>query len=175
MKNKTSIIVFATLFLMAILSRWVSHYWNFTVLGGAFLLAGAYFADKKISVVLMLMVLLVSDAVIGFHAQMPAVYFSYFLVVALGFLLKVDSARYKVFGCALLGSALFYLITNFAVWYSGTLYPLTLQGLKDCYVMGLPFYRNQLIGDLMSSMIFFEVARRVLAVAPSASTAQQKN
>lgn len=174
MKNKTSIIVFVTLFLLAVLSRWVSHQWNFTVLGGAFLLAGAYFADKKISVLLMLMVLLISDAVIGFHTQMPAVYFSYLLVVVLGFLLKINSARYKVFGCALLGSALFFLITNFAVWYSGALYPMTLQGLKDCYIMGLPFYRNQLVGDLMSSLIFFEVARRVLVPMAVSESAQQK-
>lgn len=174
MKNKNSIIVFAVLFLLAILSRFVSHHWNFTVLGGAFLLAGAYFADKKISVLLMLSVLLVSDAVIGFHAQMPAVYFSYLLVVALGFLLKITSARYKVFGTAVLGSALFYLITNFSVWSSGVLYPMTFEGLIQCYVMGIPFYQNQLLGDILSSLVFFEVARRVLVPQQAVQVSTQK-
>ena len=60
---------------MAVLSRFANHYWNFTLLGGAFLLAGAYFQDKKVAIVLMFSTLLVSDAIIGFHAQMPSVYF----------------------------------------------------------------------------------------------------
>lgn len=172
MKNKNNIILFAVLLVLAVLSRLVSHYWNFTVLGGVFLLAGAYFQDKKIPVVLMLSVLLLSDAVIGFHTQMPAVYFSYLLVVTLGFLLKPQSARYKVFGAAVAGSALFFLITNFAVWFSGVMYPMTFEGLVQCYQMGLPFYRNQLIGDVLSSLVLFEVARHVLVPMSSAQKSQ---
>lgn len=170
MKNKKNIILFAVLLVLALSSRFVSHYWNFTLLGGVFLLAGAYFQDKKVPVLLMLSVLLLSDAVIGFHAQMPAVYFSYLLVVSIGFLLKPQSARYKVFGAAVAGSALFFLITNFAVWYSGVMYPLTFEGLMQCYQMGLPFYRNQLIGDVLSSLVLFEVARHVLVPAAAAAS-----
>lgn len=171
MKNKNNIILFAVLLTLAVLSRLVSHYWNFTVLGGVFLLAGAYFQDKKVSVLLMLSVMLLTDAVIGFHAQMPSVYFSYLLIVTLGFLLKPQSARFKVLGAAFVGSLLFFLITNFSVWYSGVMYPLTFDGLIQCYTMGLPFYRNQLIGDVLSSMVLFEVARHVLAPAAQKSEA----
>jgi len=159
--SKNTIIVFITLLVLVLLSRWVSHLWNFTLVGGAFLFAGSYFKDKKISVALMLLALLVSDLVIGFHDQMPSVYFSYLVIVALGFLLTNSSSRLKIIGVSFLGSLLFYFITNFAVWFQGVLYPKTLAGLLDCYVMALPFYRNQLISDILSSFAFFEVARKV--------------
>lgn len=165
MKNKNSIIVFAVLFLLAVLSRWVPHLWNFTLLGGVFLFAGAYFKDKKISALLMLSSMLVSDFLIGFHSQMLGVYFAYLTVVILGSFLTVKESRFKVLGFAFSGTLLFYVITNFAVWFEGQLYPMTLAGLVDCYVMGLPFYKNQLISDVVSSLLIFEVARRVLAEA----------
>lgn len=161
MKNKNTIAVFITLLLLTVLSRWVSHLWNFTLLGGAFLFAGAYFQDKKIAVALMLSSMLISDFVIGFHDQMLVVYFAYFITVALGFLLTTSASRLKILGFSVLGSFSFYVITNFAVWYQGALYPMTLSGLIDCYVMGLPFYRNQLISDVASTFAFFEIAKLV--------------
>lgn len=162
MKNKNAILAFGVLFLLVILSRWVSHLWNFTLVGGAFLFAGAYFKDKKIALALMLSSMLVSDYFIGFHSQMLSVYISYALVVALGILLPLVSSRLKVLGFSFVGTLGFYLLTNFAVWYEGQMYPMTLAGLIDCYVMGLPFYRNQLISDIASTLLFFEVARYVV-------------
>lgn len=174
MKHKNSILLFAILLVLAVLSRLISHYWNFTVLGGAFLLAGAYFQDKKVAITLMLSVLLISDAVIGFHANMPSVYLAYLVMVGLGALLKVNSSRAKVFGTSLLATTLFFLITNFAVWYEGILYPTTVDGLLQCYKLGLPFYRNQLLGDVLSALVFFEVARHVLAPAPQSAVTETR-
>ena len=43
---------------------------------------------------------------------------------------------------------IFYMISNFGVWLgSERLYPHTLQGLTDCYVAALPFFRGTLVGD----------------------------
>lgn len=173
-KNSTAIIVFATLFLLAVLSRWVGHFWNFTLLGGAFLFAGAYFTDKKIAVLLMLAVMLVSDLVIGFHDQMPIVYFSYLVVVALGFLMNPQSSRLKILGYSVLGSFAFYVLTNFAVWYQGALYPMTFSGLIECYVMGIPFYRNQIISDVAASFGFFEIAKRIPSLVTQMTDAKTK-
>lgn len=159
MKNKNTFIVFAILFVLAVLSRWVGHLWNFTVVGGAFLFAGAYFQDKKIAVALMLASMLASDALIGFHSQMPAVYLGYVAMVLVGFGLAQNNSRGRVAGFALLGSFLFFVISNFGVWIEGTLYPLTTGGLIDCYVMGLPFYKVQLASDLISGVLFFELAK----------------
>lgn len=162
---KNNIIVFFGLFALILLSRWSAHLWNMTLVGGALLFAGSYFQDKKIAVALMFSSMLVSDYIIGFHDQMISVYFSYLIMIALGYFLKTSSSRFKVLGFSVLGSFAFYLITNFAVWNQGVLYPKTFQGLMDCFVMAVPFYRNQLAGDLISALAFFEVARVVLGVS----------
>jgi len=47
---------------------------------------------------------------------------------------------------ALLSATIFFVITNFAVWMSGTMYPLTLDGLLLCYTMAIPFFGNTLAG-----------------------------
>ncbi len=163
MKNSTknSIMVFVALLLLTVLSRFTSHMWNFTVCGGVFLFAGAYFKDKKVSFALMLLAMLISDSIIGFHNQMPLVYLSYAIVVALGLFVKQSAPRLQVLGLSFLGTFLFFLITNFGVWFGGTMYPQTVAGLVDCYMMGLPFYRNQLTSDLFTSLALFEVAKSV--------------
>ena len=56
---------------------------------------------------------------------------------------------------SLSGSTLFFLLSNFGVWLEGWLYPRTWEGLVTCYVAGLPFYRNQLLGDLGYTALFF--------------------
>ena len=161
MKNKNTIIVFVTLFLLAVLSRWVSHLWNFTLVGGAFVFAAAYFSDRKISTMLMLVTMLVSDYIIGFHSQMVSVYLGYLVMLGFGSMLSLQSNRFKILGYTLAGTLAFYLVTNFGVWLEGALYPKTLAGLVDCYVMAIPFYRNQLMSDVLSSVLFFEVAKQV--------------
>lgn len=159
--EKNSVMVFVALLVLTVLSRFAPHMWNFTVCGGVFLFAGAYFNDKKVSFALMLSALLISDAIIGFHDQMPAVYLGYALMVALGLFVKESAPRLQVLGLSFLGTLLFFLITNFGVWYGGTMYPQTAAGLMDCYMMGLPFYRNQLISDLFTSFALFEVAKSI--------------
>ena len=47
----------------------------------------------------------------------------------------------------LFSSLSFFFITNFMVWATDVLYPHTVSGLSACFVAGIPFYRNQLLGD----------------------------
>jgi hypothetical protein len=162
MKNNNTILVFVALFVLVLLSRWTAHIWNFTLVGGAFLFAGAYFQDKKVSMALMLSSMLVSDFIIGFHPEMLVVYLAYAIIVGLGYLLTVQSNRLKVLGFSLLGSFLFYVITNFAVWYGSGIYPLTGAGLIECYTLAIPFYRNQLISDVVFAFAFFETAKALV-------------
>ncbi len=176
MKNKNTILVFITLLLLTISSRWVSHIWNFTLLGGAFLFAGAFFQDKKISVLLMLSSMLISDFIIGFHDQMLSVYLSYLIIVSLGFFLLPNSSRLRILSFSVLGSLSFYVLTNFAVWYQGELYPLTFDGLINCFTMAIPFYRNQILSDVISSVAIFEAVKLMpgLVLVPNAAEVKTK-
>jgi hypothetical protein len=50
---------------------------------------------------------------------------------------------------------LFYVVTNFAVWAGGHLYPRTGAGLASCYLAAIPFFRNSLIGDMAFAALLF--------------------
>ena len=53
---------------------------------------------------------------------------------------------------ALTGAVIFYLITNFGVWLTGS-YPLGLEGLIMSYFAGLPFFAYTLISTIVFSAI----------------------
>lgn len=52
-------------------------------------------------------------------------------------------------------SLIFFVTTNFAVWAFGSLYPLTWQGLIQCYVAALPFLDKTVLGDLFWTAVLF--------------------
>ena len=56
---------------------------------------------------------------------------------------------------ALASSTGFFLLSNGMVWLRGAMYPHTGAGLAQCYVAGLPFYRNDLASTLVFTAIFF--------------------
>ena len=159
--QKIEILVAISLIGFIVLSRLTAHFWNFKVVGGVALFAGAYFSRKYFAVATVFAGLLISDFVIGFYDQMFEVYFAYAIVSAVGFFLTVKSPRTKTFGATLLGACLFFLITNFAVWMNGVLYPLTFDGLIQSYTMAIPFFRNQLISDIIFTVALFEVAKAI--------------
>lgn len=147
--------------LAAVAMRFLPHAWNFTPVVAMLLLAGAWMKGKQLWIPLA--ALFASDFALNvwvYHYPTRAdQYFTWaaWLVVlglAVG-LLKGRVGAGRVAGTTVASSALFYVISNFGVWLTGTLYPLTLAGLGTCYVAGLPFYRNAAIGDLLYAAAFF--------------------
>jgi hypothetical protein len=52
-------------------------------------------------------------------------------------------------------SLVFFLATNFAVWAFNGMYPMTVQGLTQCYVAALPFLDKTVLGDLFWTAVLF--------------------
>ena len=52
-------------------------------------------------------------------------------------------------------SLIFFVATNFAVWAFSGIYPLTLEGLTQCYVAALPFLDKTVLGDLFWTAVLF--------------------
>ncbi|MDR0574632.1 MAG: hypothetical protein LBG96_11490 [Tannerella sp.] len=46
-------------------------------------------------------------------------------------------------------------VTNFGVWFSSGMYPQTLVGLQACYIAGIPFFWNTLLGDVVYTGVLF--------------------
>ena len=61
-------------------------------------------------------------------------------------------------GLAALASPIsFFLISNFAAWVAFPMYPKTFAGLMTSYSLGVPFFRNDLIGTMLFTAVFFAV------------------
>jgi hypothetical protein len=120
-----------------------------------------------------------------FHSLTPAVYACYIIYVLLGSGIRScwvasDSRRQTslsqsgdvtavvpsatetclertlpIVGATLIGLLVFFLVTNFAVWWMFNTYPKTWEGLVACYVAAIPFVRNQLMGDTFYVVVLF--------------------
>jgi len=97
--------------------------------------------------------MIVSDFFLGFHNTILFVYFSFFITVIIGSRIK-NNSRSILFG-SLLSSVLFFLITNFGVWLTSSMYSKSTYGLIQSYLMGLPFFRNTILSDLIYTFSFF--------------------
>lgn len=151
--------------LTAALFRLVPHWPNVTPVAALALFGAATFERRWLGLAAPLAAMLLSDALIGFHGTMGAVYLCFGLTWGLG--LWVAPTRTgqpsagRIASASVASSVLFFLITNFAVWYGSAYYPQTLPGLSTCYVGGLVFYNgtsfglNGLLGDLFFNAVLF--------------------
>lgn len=137
-----------------VLLRLVPHPWNVTPMTALALFSGAHLRTRTGAGILVA-VLFLSDMVLGLHVTIPFTWGSFLLVLVLGRTLREGEFSLKVAGCSLAGSLLFFLITNFGVFLTGSMYGRDLAGLVACYTMALPFWRNSLIGDLSYTLLTF--------------------
>jgi len=145
---------FCAIVLGAVFMRLVPHVPNVAPIAALALFSGALvpswggFAIPIIAMVL-------SDLFLGFHPTIPFVYGSFILIAGIGYLLRKKISPLRVGLGSLTGSILFFVITNFGVWATSSMYGKSLNGLVRCYMMGLPFFRNTIIGDLFYTTVFF--------------------
>jgi hypothetical protein len=120
------------------------------------LFGGAYMTKKQ-ALIVPVTVMLLSDLVIGFDSipMRGVVYGSFLIMVLIGLWLKRNLNVKNVILSTLTASVLFFVTTNFAVWAFGALYPKTVGGLIDCFILAIPFFRNTLMGDFFYSGVFF--------------------
>ena len=86
---------------------------------------------------------------------LAAVYVAACAPIVLRSFLRKKPTVWRAGGCALAGSALFFVSTNTAVWLLGTGYTPDASGLLASLSAGVPFWRNALLGDLMFSTLLF--------------------
>jgi len=146
MKNK---IIPLLLIILGISTRFLPHPANFTSIGAIALFGGLYL-PKKYSIILPLIAMFISDIFIGFYSWqiMLSVYLSFALAGVIGLWARMHKTLVNVISSSILISVSFFLITNAAVWYFGTMYSHNFAGLIQSYVMAIPFFKNQLLGDL---------------------------
>ncbi|MDG2372119.1 MAG: hypothetical protein P8L83_05865 [Flavobacteriaceae bacterium] len=155
------------LILLASFSRIIPHIPNFTPIGAIALFGGAYFKNKLHSFIIPFLSLWISDLLINnyilsyyeeftwFYPGFLWQYSSFCVIILIGnFFLKKLSLK-KIFLSIITSSLLFFIITNFGVWISGSLYPLNINGLITCYFFAIPFFKGTLLGFLFYSSFLF--------------------
>ena len=132
--------------LIAALTRLVPHPPNFAPITAMSLFAGAYFTRKQLAFILPLLAMLISDLFLGFYTISIFVYLSFALITWMG--QQKNRVTPKL---VLLGSVLFFLISNLGVWL--LYYPKTIDGLLTCFTLAIPFFATSLMGDVFYSIV----------------------
>ena len=171
------------LLLAAVASRVIPHagWMNFTLVGGALLYFGARRSWREMLAPLAL--LMATDyylTIFSYHYAFRwegyvTTWAWYVAAMALGqILLHARTTVTRVAAGALLGPTSFFVVSNYAVWAAGGMYPHTLAGLQTCFVAALPFYRNDLASTTIVLALAFGVpvlVRRISPVQPAEAVA----
>jgi hypothetical protein len=168
MHNKNKFIIAFGLIVIATIGRLIPHPWNMTPVAAASIFAGVKLG-KHYAVIVPLLVMLFGDLVIGFYDwhMLVIVYASMLLVGTLSFLTRDKTGVAVFLGRPLLASIFFFLTTNAAVCFFGTIYSHNMVGLVASYTSGLPFFGRDLLGNLLYTSLFFGVYEYVVHVRRS--------
>lgn len=175
MDNKKSIIlVFLLLIVAAAVYRaWDGRPWGFAPQIAMALFAGSVIKDKRISFLVPLFSMLISDVLYqilysqglteikGFYGGPQWVnYILFTAVTVIGFFIKKNNVGSIIIG-SLAGAVFFFITSNFLDWAGGGLdinnqpYPKTFEGLMLCYKAAIPFFRGSVWATLLFNGIFF--------------------
>ncbi|GAB4224196.1 MAG: hypothetical protein Tsb005_20980 [Gammaproteobacteria bacterium] len=132
---------------LVVLSRLIPHPANVTPLTSVSWLTGRY-CSRIPSILFITLALLLSDSLLSLWYGYPLWgYWSWFTYS--GFVGVVWCGRYipgYLIGVCSIG---YWLWTNFGVWLTSNMYVHSINGLITCYIAGLPFLRNALVGDYL--------------------------
>jgi hypothetical protein len=165
--------------LLAVASRFLPHpdgWVQFTPLGAALLYFGARAPLKRMWIPLAALIaadFYLTKVTYGYplKADQLVTWAWYAGVIVLGsVLLGRQVSPVRVAGGSLAASVAFFFVSNFAVWAVWHMYPKTLAGLLTAYVAAIPFFRNQVLADLLFAAVLFAIGalvdRRASQAAP---------
>ena len=148
------ITISAIIFALAVF-RLLPHLPNVSPVAAMALFGGAYFADKRMALIIPFVALFLSDLILGLHNSMIFVYAGFALTVAIGFMLKSRVTITNTAFAVVASSVTFFLLTNFGAWMTSGLYVKSAEGLMQAYVAGIPFFQNSLLGNTVYTIVIF--------------------
>ena len=186
--KRTTFYLIAGFILFAVLSRLLPHAYNFTPLGAIALFGMAYFKDKKWALIIPLVALWASDLILNnfryaeyyegftwFSSGALYIYGAFAMIAVLGYYLLKKVSFGRVLGGALGASLIFFIVSNFGVWISSPMYPLTVEGLIACYTAAIPFFHYTIAGNLIYSAALFGSFEWITHQYPSLRPAHQSS
>ena len=136
------------IFLVLASSRLIPHPPNFTSLMALSFYVPVFLGLRYIPALIVAFML--TDFIIGYHS---GTHWTWGSVLIIGLISQFFTKNIvlRLVG-ALTGAVIFFLITNFGVWFDG-MYQPNLQGLIESFIMGLPFFGYSLISTFLFSTL----------------------
>jgi hypothetical protein len=157
MKQSTiSILIALTLIVLGVTLRILPHPPNFAPITAIAIFGGAIL-PRRLGLWVPLGAMIVSDSIIGFYNLIPVTWGCYLLIALASSLWLKKFTLTRGALVTLSSSAFFFVVTNFAVWVAGGIYPHTYSGLVRCYTLAIPFFRNSLLSDAIYTAGLFGV------------------
>ena len=147
--NKNKYYAIIGIIILLATARLLPHPPNFTPILGMAVFSGAIISKRLIAYLIPLAAMFLSDLYLGLHSSIPIIYFSLAVCVLFGTFIKARVTILNSFLSISLGVLVFFLITNFMVWYGSGMYEYSISGLMTCYFMGLPFVQNSFISSIL--------------------------
>ena len=144
-----------SLILILALARLIPHPPNFTPIIAVAIMSSYFFKNIYLSFATLLIAMLLGDIFIGFYANMSFVYLSLCLITFIFFKINLQINYKSLFIFGFFGSVIFYLISNFGVWFLDDLYEKNFSGLITCYFLAVPFFKNTFFSTLIFSYSAF--------------------
>ena len=176
LNTKSKLIISITLVLLGVACRVLPHWWNFTPIAAIALFAGFYLG-KRYAIILPILTMMISDLFVGFYQWqlMAVVYLSFCLIGLIANFARKHKNFEVVVASSIVGSFIFFLLTNFAVWQFSPWYAKSLTGLIQAYTLALPFFRATLVGDLFYTFILFGSYEAVVLLLTKSKLVCQKS
>lgn len=159
--------------MIAALSRLIPHPYNFSPICAMALFGSAYLNNRYYSYIIPIASMWISDLLLNniiyaayfdhfvwFYDGAIATYGAFLLISCLGrTILHKKITLPKLFYTSVLSSVIFFLVSNFGDWLFSSMlpYPHTLGGLISCYIAGVPFFHNTLLGDFFYISVLFGI------------------
>ncbi|MGB9769072.1 MAG: DUF6580 family putative transport protein [Caldisericum sp.] len=117
--------------------------------------------DKKVALSIIPLLVVISDVLLNVVLHIPfdfrwevIVIFGWLLVILTQYMLRGKKVLNVVI-MEIVGTLVFYFITNSLVFFVFNFYPKTIAGYISCMLAGLPFLRNQALFNFAFSFIVF--------------------
>ena len=159
---KNDLMIPVIMMTLLVISRMISDIPNFTATIALIMFTSYLIRDKFLSVLVILVSQIISDLYIGIYSSMFFVYGAYVFIALLSPIIMNKLNFKSVLISSLVTPTIFYIVSNFGVWITGSTYPLSLDGLIMCYVAGIPFFDETLLSTVVFSVTIYATMKLIV-------------
>ena len=155
--------------LIAAFSRLIPHPPNFSPFIALGVFGGAHFSKKIHALIIPIFAIWLSDLFINnyiyndifneftfFYKGFAFQYIPFLLIPLFSiFVFKNGISLKNTIFSSFSSTLIFFFLSNFGVWISGTMYSKTISGLISCYSAAIPFLQNSIAGNVFYTSILF--------------------